>query len=596
MSQTSTTTERPLRFLWHFVRPDRRTVVLVLVLLVINNGFSLVEPYLFKIVIDDYLTKLSDVLRFPDSSAFIAGLIRLLLIWIGVALISRIAKNFQDYFATMTADRTGIRVYDHAFAHVLGLSMDFHEGKKTGEVMRRITKAREDVTKLVKVLTDKILQNGATILFVIVFTTIKEWRMGVLLMTAVPIFVLTTLMIAKRIKILAQKINREQEQLLGTAVQAMDHVAVVKAFNTEERERQAAAKNNWLANGFLARQTRAWRSLGFVQGTLINFFRTAIVGYGTYLAFQGTVTPGDVIFFTFYAVGIFMPLYELSDTYTTYQDGLASIERLQELLHQHPTVVAPTKGYTGSDRPWAVEFRDVHFAYQPERPILRGVSFTLTPGEKLAIVGGSGGGKSTITKLLLRLYDPTGGSILVDGVDVREWDLGALRRSFGVVFQENILFNESIALNIAYGRPDVSADEIAAAARLAHADEFIARLPQQYQTVVGERGMKLSGGERQRIAVARAVILRPKLYIFDEATSSLDARSEAQVQMAIDDVAKGVSSLTIAHRLSTIVNADQILVLREGRIVERGTHDTLLKIHGEYAGLYATQQRATTTT
>ncbi len=579
-----------LRFLWQFVRPDKRTVIVILILLVINNGFSLVEPYLFKVVIDKYLTHIGDVNRFPTPNSFVHGLIQLLLIWIGVAFISRVAKNFQDFFTTMVSDRSGIRVFTHGFRHILGLSMDYHESKKTGEVMRKLTKAREDITKLVKTMSDKILQNTVTILFVIVFSFIKEWRMGILIASSVPIFVITTTVIAKKIKQLSLKINKEQEGLQGSAVQALDHIAVVKAFGTEVFEQDTADNNNWRANALLKKQTQAWRLLMFVQGTLINFFRTAIVGYGTYLAFQGTMTPGDVVFFTFYAVSIFMPLYDLSDVYTTYQDGIASTERLLTILNEHPSVTEVTNGYR-SDKPGLmVEFRDVGFYYAPERMILEHVSFTLEPGKKLAVVGGSGGGKSTLTKLLLRYYDATSGSILVDGIDIKQWDLKSLRHRIGVVFQDNILLNDSIEHNIQYGTFTTKHKDVVSAATLANAEEFIARLPGGYTTVVGERGVKLSGGERQRVAIARAVIKRPALYVFDEATSSLDTRSESQVQDAIDRVSAGAASLTIAHRLSTIVNADEIVVLVQGRVVERGQHITLLASGGEYAKLFTAQR------
>lgn len=584
-----------LRFLWSFVRPDRRTVFLILVLLVLNNGFSLVEPYLFKIVIDSYLTHIGDVVKFPTTDIFVHGLVVVLLIWIGVAFISRVAKNFQDYFTTMVADRSGIRVFTHSFQHILGLSMEYHESKKTGEVMRKLTKAREDITKLVKTMSDKILQNSATILFVIVFSFIKEWRMGILIASSVPVFVITTTVIARKIKQFSLRINKEQEGLQGSAVQALDHIAVVKAFGTEAFEQGNADRNNWRANSLLLKQTRAWRLLMFVQGTLINLFRTAIVGYGTYLAFRGIMTPGDVVFFTFYAVSIFMPLYDLSDVYTTYQDGIASTERLLTILHERPSVVEPVQGYRSTEPGLTIEFRDVSFSYTPERRILEHVSFTLEPGKKLAVVGGSGGGKSTLTKLLLRYYDVSEGEILVNGVSIREWDVAELRRRIGVVFQDNILLNDSIATNIRYGTFDASQDEVVAAARLANATEFIDRLPDGYSTVVGERGVKLSGGERQRVAIARAVLKHPELYIFDEATSSLDTRSEAEVQAAIDRVSTGSASMTIAHRLSTIVNADEILVIMRGVVVERGRHEQLIAAQGEYAALF-TAQRTTTAT
>lgn len=584
-----------LRFLWSFVRPDRRTVFLILGLLVLNNGFSLVEPYLFKIVIDSYLTHIGDVVKFPTTDIFVHGLVVVLLIWIGVAFISRVAKNFQDYFTTMVADRSGIRVFTHSFQHILGLSMDYHESKKTGEVMRKITKAREDITKLVKTMSDKILQNSATILFVIVFSFIKEWRMGILIASSVPVFVITTTVIARKIKQFSLRINKEQEGLQGSAVQALDHIAVVKAFGTEVFEQRHAEQNNWRANALLLKQTRAWRLLMFVQGTLINLFRTAIVGYGTYLAFRGIMTPGDVVFFTFYAVSIFMPLYDLSDVYTTYQDGIASTERLLTILHERPSVVEPVQGYRSTDSGLTIEFRDVSFSYTPERRILEHVSFTLEPGKKLAVVGGSGGGKSTLTKLLLRYYDASEGEILVNGISIRDWDVAELRRRIGVVFQDNILLNDSIATNIRYGSFDASQDEVVAAARLANATEFIDRLPDEYSTVVGERGVKLSGGERQRVAIARAVLKHPELYIFDEATSSLDTRSEAEVQAAIDRVSTGSASMTIAHRLSTIVNADEILVIMRGVVVERGRHEQLIAAQGEYAALFTAQRTSTGT-
>lgn len=581
----------PLKFLWNFVRPDRRTVVVIVVLLMINNGFSLVEPYLFKIVIDKYLTNLGDTTVFPTAAVFARQLLNLLLLWIGVALISRIAKNFQDFFSTMMADRTGIRVFDYGFAHVLGLSMDYHESKKTGEVMRKLTKARDDVTKLVKTLSDKILQNSATILFVLTFSLIKEWRMGLVIAAAIPIFVFTTSVIAKKIKELSRSINKEQEWLQGSAVQALDHVAVVKAFGTEGYEQSLATNRNWQANRLLAKQTRYWRTLQFVQGTLINLFRTLIVGYGTYLAFQGVMTPGDVIFFTFYTVTIFMPLYELADVFTAYQDGITSIERLQEVLATTPSVALPRHAKKPGGVGLTIEFQQVDFAYVPERPILRGVSFKLEPGKKVAVVGGSGGGKSTMAKLLLRYYDVTAGAILVNGVSIKDWDLDALRHRIGVVFQDNILLNDTIAANIRYGTFRADDRHIHAAAQLANADEFIQTLTGAYETVVGERGIKLSGGERQRVAIARAVLKSPDLYIFDEATSSLDSRSEAQVQAAIDRVSSAAASLTIAHRLSTIANADEILVMVAGRVSERGRHHELMAADGEYAKLYSIQRQ-----
>ncbi|MBI3573253.1 MAG: ABC transporter ATP-binding protein [Candidatus Kerfeldbacteria bacterium] len=587
---TNSSSREALKFVWRFLRPDKKIVVGIVFLLVVNNGFSLAEPYLFKVVVDRYMLHALDHSTFPTAALFVHRLINLLALWVGVALVSRTAKNFQDYFTVMASDRTGIRVFDHAFNYVLGLSMDYHESKKTGEVMRKLTKAREDITKLVKTMSDKILQNSATILFVTAFSFYKQWRMGLVIAVSIPLFVLTTTLLAKKIKQLSLQINKQQELLHGSAVQAMDHIAVVKAFGTESYEQQLANDDNWRANEILRKQTRYWRTLQFVQGTMINAFRTTVVGYGTYLVLHHILTPGDVVFFTFYAVTIFQPLYELSDVYTTYQDGIASTERLQTILHTTKTVAEPIHGFQSSESALTIEFQDVSFRYTPDRPLLSHLSFTVTAGKKLAIVGGSGGGKSTITKLLLRYYDVTGGAILVNGKNIKAWDLLELRRRISVVFQDNILFNDTIGNNIKYGTFSASDDAVVSAAKLANADEFIRRLPQGYQTMVGERGIKLSGGERQRVAIARAVIKQPDVFIFDEATSSLDSRSERLVQNAIDQVAASAASLTIAHRLSTIVNADEILVLMQGEIVERGRHEDLLAAGGEYAKLFTAQR------
>jgi ATP-binding cassette subfamily B protein len=578
-----------LRYLWSLIKPDRRFAALIIALLVLNNGFSLIEPYFFKLVVDRYLVHIGDGTL--ERAALVHGLTNLMLLWILVAFISRTAKNFQDYFSTNLADRAGIRAFDGGFSHVVALSMEYHATKKPGEMMRRIQKAREDITKLVKVMVDRILQNSLTLLFVLTYSFIKQWRIGLIIALAVPVFILATSLIARKIKELAQKINREQESLHGTAVQALDHIEVVKVFGTEGHERKNVNEDNWRSNAFLRRQTRIWRALTFVQGSLINLFRTGIVGYATYLAFNHVITPGDVIFFTFYAVTIFQPLYELSDVYTTYQDGIASTERLQEVLHQSPTVPETTDPYRPKQFAGRVEFDHVSFGYTGDRTILRDVSFTLEGGKKLAVCGASGSGKSTIVKLLLRFYDAAEGKILVDGVDIRKWDLGYLRSRFGVVFQDNVLFNDTVENNIRYGSFAASHQDVVEAAELANAREFIERLPDGYGTKVGERGIKLSGGERQRIAIARAVIRKPLVYVFDEATSSLDTASERVVQEAIDRVSAKAASITIAHRLSTIQNADEILVLRDGTVAERGTHAELLNRDGEYHRLYAAQKR-----
>ncbi len=472
--------------------------------------------------------------------------------------------------------------------------MQFHANQKTGEVFRKISKARDDVTSLFSVFFDKIFQNSFSIALVLIYVFYRQWRIGLVLIALVPVFILATSFFSKRVRKTQNEINKVNEKLFGTSFEALNHIEVVKSFATEQHEIEQVKHDNVISHQNLKRKTIVFQQLFFSQGTIVNMARVFLIWYGSVLAFQGILSFADVILFNFYSFVIYQPLYDLGDVYSRYQEGINAIDRLQLILNEPITITSKENALAPKKLQGKVEFRNVSFRYDGERNILENISFVVEPGKTLALVGFSGSGKSTIVKLLLRFYEPASGEILIDGVNITDYDLQALHKRIGIVFQDNILFNATLGANISYGTFEAGENEIRQAADRAYLQGFIAKLPQALQTLVGERGVKLSGGEKQRVAIARSIIKRPDILIFDEATSSLDSHSEEMIKHAIEDVSKGVTTITVAHRFATVISANEIILLENGRIQERGTHRKLLAKNGKYAQLYKLQTQRQT--
>ncbi len=578
-----------IKFLSRYFKEERKNIALIFVFVMLSQSFSLLEPVFYTRILDRFLRDSHNLTKFPTEHAFFVALGITVLAWIGSAFAARIFKNLQQYFVNTVSDRIGINVFNHAYEHVISLPIQFHANQKTGEVFRKISKAREDITTLFGVAFDKIFQNAFSISAVLIYIFIREWRVGIIAIILVPVFIIATSFFTKRVKKIQGEINKTNEKLFGTSFEALNHIEVVKSFASEEHEISQVRDDNKLAHENVKKKTIAYQQLFFVQGTIVNLARVSLIWFGSVLAFKGILNFSDVVLFGVYSFVIYQPLYDLGDIYAKYQEGISAVDRLQTIMSEKATIFSKPNALKPKKLLGRVEFKNVSFSYNQEREILKDVSFKVEPGKKLAIVGLSGSGKSTIVKLLLRFYEPTKGEVLIDGKNIADYDLQVLHKRIGLVLQDNILFNTTLSENVRYGTFAASAQEVSEATARAYLSSFLKKLPLALETLVGERGVKLSGGEKQRVAIARSIIKKPDILIFDEATSSLDSHSEEMIKEAISEVSKEVTSITVAHRFSTVVNADEIILLENGEVQERGTHKKLLAQSGKYAKLYRLQ-------
>lgn len=578
-----------IRFLSTYFKKEKKNIFLIFIFVMFSQLFSLLEPFFYTRILDQFLRDSHNLAHFPTAHVFYVLLTETVLVWIGVAFAARTFKNLQSYYVQTVSDRIGINIFNQAYEHIINLPIKFFANQKTGEVFRKISKARDDVTTLFGVFFDKIFQNAFSILIVLVYIFYKEWRIGIILIGLAILFIIVNSIYTGRVKRIQNEINKANERLFGTSFEALNHIEVVKSFASEEHEIEQVRADNAISHKNLKKKTIVFQQLFFLQGTIINFARVALLWYGAILAYQGMISFADVILFNFYSFAIFQPLYDLGDVYSKYQEGINAIDRLRELLNEKKVIDSPANALDPQKLQGKVEFRNVSFSYNKDRQILKDISFILEPGKKLALVGLSGSGKSTIVKLLLRYYEVDQGEILIDDRNIKDYDLLALRRRIGLVMQDNILFNTSILENMRYGTFNASEEHVRASASKSLLDALIDKLPEGFRTLVGERGVKLSGGEKQRVAITRSIVKNPDILIFDEATSALDSQSEEMIKKAMVDVSRGVSTVTVAHRFATIVDADEILLLENGRILERGQHKDLLAQNGSYANLYRLQ-------
>jgi len=567
-----------------------------LLLLVAAKLVAVAVPLVFKAVIDEFSNQQADSAVAAVESLGPGRLALALPVWLllGYALLRFTGTLFTELrdllFARVTLRTVGAFA-ERTFAHLLALSPRFHTGRNTGSLIRDVERGTAGIGFLLGAglftVLPTLVEFGA-VLVVLVAAGYSLWFTVAIGVTFFFYAGYTTLMTRRREK-RQREVNAIDSLSQGRIVDGLINYEMVKTYARQRFEmgRFLEVQQRWIEASLL--NQRALSALHIGQSAIIAGGVATVMLLAGEQTLQGRLSVGDLVLVNSYVIQICMPLNALGFVFRQTLDALVDTEKLFGLLRQQPEIRdrpdAPPLALSGGE----VRFEQVDFAYEPGRPILTGFDLRIAPGGTVAVVGGSGSGKSTLARLLLRLYDPAAGRVCIDGQDLRQVQLDSLYDAIGVVSQDTALFNDTIAFNIGYGRSGAGLAEIIEAAKAAQVHEFIISLPQQYDTVVGERGMKLSGGEKQRIAIARALLKNPPLMIFDEATSALDTRAERAIQRELDRIAEGRTTLIIAHRLSTIVNADQIVVMDRGRIVESGRHDALLARDGLYAQLWNLQ-------
>ncbi len=594
-----TETGKTLRRLLRYFRPFRILLLAVAALILISTALRLAAPYLIGVAVDRFIAPsdqpgpawLARLVRQDASRS--AGLTVTMLLLLGSYLLNWIATAAQFYLMTVAGQRVLLHMRTQIFELIQTLSLKFFDQHEAGDLMSRLVNDTQVINQVFSGGVVRLASMSLSIVGIIFSMLGLNWRLALVSFTVLPVMFLTTTVFSRR----ARAAFRRTRQTIGqVSAELQENIAAVREVQAFAREDANVAEFETInaANRDANVQAQSILSAFSPALDVLSTIALAIVaGYGGYLALNfdpPLVSVGVIVAFLIYVRRFYEPIRGLANLYAQLQSAVAGAERIFELLDTQPEITDAPDAVPLPLVQGRVEFDHVNFAYQ-EEPVLQDICMTAEPGQTVALVGPTGVGKTTLVSLLTRFYDVGEGAIRIDGHDLRQVTRESLRQQMGIVLQDTFLFSGTAMENIRYGRLEADDEEVVAAARLANADQFITRLPEGYQTQLGERGHNLSQGQRQLIAIARAVLADPRILILDEATSSVDTRTERLIQRALDELLKGRTSFVIAHRLSTIRNADQVIVLEKGRIVEQGTHETLLAARGLYHELYNSQFR-----
>jgi subfamily B ATP-binding cassette protein MsbA len=575
------------------LRPHWTLLLVAFGAMLVQSAADLLEPWPLKIIFDYVLGSKTmpqwlaewmpgDALAVLNVSAAAV---------IAIAVVGAVSSYTEKYLSTTVAKRVGYELRHMLYHHVQRLSLSFYEQRRTGDMVVRLTSDIDATEDLISSAGLGIALNLLTLAGMMAVMFYLDWRFSLIGLSVVPLLFLVVYRLIRGIKKATREVKRKESELASVVQESIASVRVVKAFAREDFEESRLDQQSQ-ENVELSLRARSMKArLPPLVDVLVAVGTCLVLWYGVRLVLEGSLTTGALLVFILYLGKMYKPMKDLAKTADTVSKAAVGFERIGEILSIERQVRDYPNARPAPRLKGGIAFSHVRFGYASDRMVLRDVSLLVQPGQRAALVGLTGCGKSTLIGLIPRMYDTLDGCISIDGQDVRSFTLQSLRRQVSFVLQEAVLFHATVAQNIAYGKPDATHDEIVRAATLANADEFITRLPKGYETVIGERGETLSGGQRQRIAIARAIIRDASILLLDEPSAALDPQSEELVFQGLERLLAGRTSITIAHRLATVRRADIIFVLHDGMISERGTHDELLALNGLYARLYRMQFR-----